>query len=49
MNIQVHTRPKIFIILRRDNKNCSSVAAYYNGFEVISMNFSGSCTVYLKC
>ena len=25
--------------LKRDNKNCSSIAAYYNSVGVISMNF----------
>ena len=43
MNFPVmHTRTKIFMFcldLKRDNKNCSLVTAYFNCFEVISMNF----------
>ena len=38
----MHTQPKILMFcldLKRNNKNCSSVAAYHNCFEVISMNF----------
>ena len=36
----MHTRLKIFMFcldLKRDNKNCSSTAAYYNSVGVISM------------
>ena len=38
----MHTRTKILMFcldLKSDNKNCISVVAYYNGFEVICMNF----------
>ena len=38
----MHTRPKIFMLyldLKRINENCSSVAAYYICFEVISIKF----------
>ena len=47
----MHTRTKIFMFcldLKRDNKNCSSVVAYYNPFEVITMNFQVQASAITK-